>query len=78
MNVENFRAGTVRTGLALATKDIRKTNPGCPSTAAISGYGQTGPERDRPGYDFIMQAESGLMSITGEKDGQPTGLGVAF
>src|SRR5690606_26862478 len=55
--VENFRAGTVdRLGIGYA--DIRKINPGI-VYCAISGYGQTGPERDRPGYDFIMQAESG-------------------
>lgn len=40
--------------------------------------GQTGPERTRPGYDFIMQAESGLMSITRETDGPPNRSGVAF
>ncbi|ANH08868.1 CaiB/BaiF CoA-transferase family protein [Shinella sp. HZN7] len=74
--VENFRAGTVdRLGIGYA--DIRKINPGI-VYCAISGYGQTGPERDRPGYDFIMQAESGLMSITGEEDGPPNRLGVAF
>lgn len=74
--VENFRAGTVDR-LGIGYEDIRKTNPGV-VYCSISGYGQTGPERDRPGYDFIMQAESGLMSITGEKDGQPNRLGVAF
>lgn len=74
--VENFRAGTVER-LGVGYEDIRKINPGV-VYCAISGYGQTGPERDRPGYDFIMQAESGLMSITGEEDGPPNRLGVAF
>lgn len=74
--VENFRAGTVDR-LGIGYEDIRRINPGV-VYCSISGYGQTGPERDRPGYDFIMQAESGLMSITGEKDGQPNRLGVAF
>jgi crotonobetainyl-CoA:carnitine CoA-transferase CaiB-like acyl-CoA transferase len=74
--VENFRAGTVER-LGIGYEDIRKINPGV-VYCAISGYGQTGPERDRPGYDFIMQAESGLMSITGEEDGPPNRLGVAF
>ena len=74
--VENFRAGTVDR-LGIGYEDIRKINPGV-VYCSISGYGQTGPERDRPGYDFIMQAESGLMSITGEKDGHPNRLGVAF
>ncbi|PZU83934.1 MAG: CoA transferase [Shinella sp.] len=74
--VENFRAGTVDR-LGIGYEDIRKINPGV-VYCSISGYGQTGPERDRPGYDFIMQAESGLMSITGQVDGPPNRLGVAF
>lgn len=74
--VENFRAGTVER-LGIGYDDIRKFNPGV-VYCSISGYGQTGPERDRPGYDFIMQAESGLMSITGQVDGPPNRLGVAF
>lgn len=74
--VENFRAGTVER-LGIDYESIRKTNPGV-IYCSISGYGQTGPERDRPGYDFIMQAESGLMSITGQVDGPATRLGVAF
>jgi crotonobetainyl-CoA:carnitine CoA-transferase CaiB-like acyl-CoA transferase len=74
--VENFRAGTVdRLGIGYET--VRGLNPGV-VYCSISGYGQTGPERSRPGYDFIMQAESGLMSITGEADGPPNRLGVAF
>lgn len=74
--VENFRAGTVdRLGIGYA--DIRAINPGI-VYCSISGYGQTGPEVTRPGYDFIMQAESGLMSITGQTDGPPNRLGVAF
>lgn len=74
--VENFRAGTVDR-LGIGYEDIRRINPGI-VYCSISGYGQTGPERTRPGYDFIMQAESGLMSITGEVDGPPNRLGVAF
>jgi succinate---hydroxymethylglutarate CoA-transferase len=45
---------------------------------AISGYGSTGPKAGFPGYDFILQAESGLMSITGEPEGQAMKLGVAI
>ena len=45
---------------------------------AITGYGSTGPKAQLPGYDFILQAESGLMSITGEVDGGPTKYGVAI
>ncbi|MDE8491785.1 CoA transferase, partial [Klebsiella pneumoniae] len=44
----------------------------------ISGYGRGYELEERPGYDFIIQAESGFMSITGEKDGEPMRLGVAF
>jgi crotonobetainyl-CoA:carnitine CoA-transferase CaiB-like acyl-CoA transferase len=45
---------------------------------SISGYGQTGPRRAEPGYDAVMQAEGGLMSITGEADGPALRLGVAI
>ena len=45
---------------------------------SISGFGQTGPRRDQPGYDAVIQAEAGLMSITGEADGPPLRLGVAI
>jgi crotonobetainyl-CoA:carnitine CoA-transferase CaiB-like acyl-CoA transferase len=45
---------------------------------AITGYGSTGPKAALPGYDFILQAESGLMSICGEADGEPTKYGVAI
>ena len=74
--VENFRAGTVDR-LGIGYENIRRLNPGV-IYCSISGYGQTGPERNRPGYDFVMQAESGLMSITGQADGPPNRLGVAF
>lgn len=74
--VENFRAGTVDK-LGIGYQDIRKINPGI-IYCSISGYGQTGPEATRPGYDFVMQAESGLMAITGAADGPPNRLGVAF
>jgi len=46
--------------------------------ASILGYGSTGPRAGLPGYDFLLQAESGLMSITGEADGDPMKLGVAI
>ena len=45
---------------------------------SISGYGELGPQGGLPGYDFLLQAESGLMKITGEKDGNPMKLGVAI
>jgi len=74
--VENFRPGTLgRQGLdyaALASKH--------PSLVycSISGFGQVGPKRDLPGYDAVVQAEGGLMSITGASDGPPFRLGVAI
>jgi len=74
--VENFRPGTVDR-LGIGYEALRAINPGL-VYCSISGYGQSGPESGRPGYDFIMQAESGLMSITGAVDGPPTRLGVAF
>ncbi|MDX8529150.1 CaiB/BaiF CoA-transferase family protein [Mesorhizobium sp. MSK_1335] len=74
--VENFRAGTM-TRLGIGYETLQAINPAL-IFCSISGYGQTGPESDRAGYDFIMQAESGLMSITGMADGPPNRLGVAF
>lgn len=74
--IENFRPGTADR-LGVGYDDLRKINPRL-IYCSISGYGQTGPESDRPGYDFIMQAESGLMSVTGMRDGPPQRLGVAF
>jgi crotonobetainyl-CoA:carnitine CoA-transferase CaiB-like acyl-CoA transferase len=73
--VENFRFGTMeRFGLAYET--LAERNPGL-VYCAISGYGRTGPNAHRPGYDYVIQAESGLMSITGFPDGPPTKVGVA-
>lgn len=74
--VENFRPGTLdRLGLGYTT--LRVQHPRL-IYASISGYGQTGPLRDRAGYDAVMQAEAGLMSITGDADGPPFRLGVAI
>jgi glutaryl-CoA transferase len=71
--VENFRPGTLeRQGLGYET--LRAINPGL-IYCSISGYGQTGPYALRPGYDFVAQAESGLMSVTGEVDGDPQRVG---
>src|SRR5947209_13265175 len=71
--VENFRSGTLdRQGLGYET--LRTLNPGL-IYCSISGYGQNGPYASRPGYDFVAQAESGLMSVTGEIDGEPQRVG---
>ncbi len=71
--VENFRPGTLeRQGLGYEA--LRAINPGL-IYCSISGYGQTGPYALRPGYDFVAQAESGIMSVTGEVDGEPQRVG---
>ncbi len=71
--VENFRPGSLeRQGLGYEA--LRAINPGL-IYCSISGYGQTGPYALRPGYDFVAQAESGLMSVTGEIDGDPQRVG---
>ena len=73
--VENFRPGTLaRFGLDLA--ELRASNPRL-ITLTISGMGATGPESGLPGYDFIVQAAGGLMSITGPPEGPPMKVGVA-
>ena len=73
--VENFTPGVMdRFGLGY---DVGKeVNPGI-VFCSISGFGQTGPYRSRPAYDQIMQGISGLMSITGEPDGEPQKVGIA-
>lgn len=74
--VENFRAGQMAE-FGLGYDDLRAHNPAL-VYCSITGFGQTGPYRDRPGYDYVIQAMSGLMSITGEPDGSPTKVGVAI
>jgi crotonobetainyl-CoA:carnitine CoA-transferase CaiB-like acyl-CoA transferase len=72
--VENFRPGTL-TRQGLGYQELRAINPGL-IYCSISGYGQNGPYALRPGYDFVAQAESGLMAVTGEIDGEPQRVGV--
>ncbi|WP_454694880.1 CaiB/BaiF CoA transferase family protein [Achromobacter aegrifaciens] len=67
--VENYKVGTLaRYGLGY--EDLRADNPAL-VYCSITGFGQTGPYRHRPGYDFIFQGMGGLMSVTGEADGLP-------
>jgi len=73
--VENFRPGTLAR-FSLDFKSASLLNPNL-IYCSISGFGQTGPLRDKPGYDFMIQAMGGLMSITGEPDGEPMKVGVA-
>lgn len=74
--VENFKVGTME-GLGLGYSTLRALNPGL-IYCAITGYGQTGPYKDRPGYDTVIQAQGGIMSITGPADGAPFKVGVAI
>ncbi|NWF65594.1 MAG: CoA transferase [Chloroflexi bacterium] len=73
--VENFRPGTLKK-FGLDFETLHNLNPGL-IYCSISGFGQTGSLRDKPGYDFMIQAMGGIMSVTGEPDGQPMKVGVA-
>lgn len=74
--IENFKVGGLaKFGLDYAS--LKAENPGL-IYCSITGFGQTGPYAHRAGYDFIIQGMSGLMSITGEPDGQPQKSGVAI
>jgi crotonobetainyl-CoA:carnitine CoA-transferase CaiB-like acyl-CoA transferase len=74
--VENFRPGTIeRAGFGWET--VHQKFPKV-VYASISGYGQTGPRREEAGYDAVMQAEGGLMSVTGDPDRPGYRLGVAI
>jgi len=74
--VENFKTGT----LAKWGFDAQWFEEHAPRVirCSITGYGTTGPKSAMPGYDFILQAESGLMSICGDPDGEPMKYGVAI
>lgn len=74
--VENFRLGALAR-YGLDWESLRQVNPRL-IYCSISGYGRKGPRAPEPGYDFVIQAESGLMAITGEPDGEPMKLGVAI
>ncbi|MGQ0635141.1 MAG: CaiB/BaiF CoA transferase family protein [Planctomycetaceae bacterium] len=74
--VENFLPGTLdRWGLGFA--ELSQRNPRL-VYCSITGFGQTGPRSAEPGYDIMIQALAGVMSITGEPDGPPMKLGVAI
>jgi len=74
--VENFRVGVLEE-LGLGYETLRVEHPRL-IFCSISGYGPDGPSRDRVGFDLLVQAESGLMSITGPADGEPSKVGVAI
>jgi crotonobetainyl-CoA:carnitine CoA-transferase CaiB-like acyl-CoA transferase len=73
--VENFKVGTLE-ALGLGYKQLAAEKPGL-IYCAITGYGQNGPYANRPGYDTVIQAQGGLMSVTGPANGEPFKVGVA-
>ncbi|MBE0615821.1 MAG: CoA transferase [Burkholderiales bacterium] len=74
--LENYRAGAL-SRLGLDYETARKRNPGI-IYCSISGFGQDGPYRDRPALDLILQAESGMISVTGEAGGHGARAGVSI
>ena len=73
--LENYKVGQLAR-YGLDADSLRVINPGL-IYCSITGYGQTGPYADRAGYDFAIQGQGGLMSITGEANGEPQKVGVA-
>jgi crotonobetainyl-CoA:carnitine CoA-transferase CaiB-like acyl-CoA transferase len=74
--VENFRTGTMES-FGLGYETLAAINPRL-IYCSISAFGRTGPRKNSPGYEALMQAFSGIMSITGEPGGQPVRAGVSF
>lgn len=74
--VHNFKAGTMKR-LGIDYDVLSEINPKL-IFCSITGYGETGPKKQEPGYDFIIQAMSGLMSITGTEESGPQKIGVAM
>ena len=73
--IENWRRGALEK-LGLGYEALRATNPGL-VYCSITGFGP-GPDEERPGYDFLVQARGGVMGITGQPGGEPTKVGVAI
>ena len=73
--VENFKVGGLKK-YGLDYDSLKQDHPRL-IYASLTGFGQTGPDAARPGYDYIIQGLSGLMSITGPSDGEPHKVGVA-
>lgn len=74
--VENFRTGTLAQW-GLDYEQLQTLRPGL-IYCTVTGYGYTGPYKNRPGYDFMVQAMGGFMSVTGPKEGEPTRAGIAI
>lgn len=73
--VENFRPGALEK-LGFSWEEIHRLNPRM-IFASLSGFGQTGPRKNEPGFDVVIQGEGGVMSITGDPDGPPTKVGAS-
>lgn len=73
--VENYRPGTMDKW-GLGYEDVRSLNPGL-IYASVSGFGHSGPYMKLPAYDIVVQGMSGIMSITGQRDGVPTRVGTS-
>jgi CoA:oxalate CoA-transferase len=73
--LENFRPGTMER-LGYGWPEVSARFPGL-VYGSVSGFGQTGPERDKPAYDIVVQARGGVMSITGEEGGPPVRVGAS-
>ena len=74
--VENFRPGTMER-LGFGYEDVRARRPTM-IFCSISGFGDTGPQKDRAGYDVIVQGEAGIMDLTGPRDGAPHKVGTSI
>ena len=74
--IESYRAGAVD-ALGLSYEDVKALNPGI-IYCSVSGYGRTGPAQDKPGYDLMLQAYGGVMSVTGEPGRQPVRIGYSL
>ena len=74
--IDNFKPGTIeRLGIDQSWRQLHAPKL---VHCQISGYGTSGPKGGKPGYDFILQAETGLMSITGDINGEPMKMGIAI
>ena len=74
--LDNLR-GDLPAALGLTYAAVKEANPRI-VCAHLSAYGRTGPRVDWPGYDYLMQAEAGYLSLTGEPDGPPTRMGLSI
>ncbi|HEX5756181.1 MAG TPA: CoA transferase [Arenimonas sp.] len=74
--IENYRTGTAEL-LGVGHEQLMALNPKL-VYCSISGYGRNGPDALRPGYDYVVQAEAGMMAITGPAGGEPSKVGVAL